>query len=94
MNLDLYFFESCPYCQIVLSCIDDLNLKVNFCNIQESAEHRAFLLNTTGRYTVPCMFIDGKPMHESMDIIKWLNNNHQNLEKTIYMCSRQNQNII
>lgn len=32
------------------------------------------LIQATGRQTVPCLFIDGKPMHESRDIAAWLHN--------------------
>ena len=30
------------------------------------------LLERTGRYTVPCLLVDQKPMYESQDIISWL----------------------
>lgn len=35
----------------------------------------------TGKKTVPCLFIDGDPMHESMDIINWLESNLEKLTK-------------
>jgi glutaredoxin len=31
--LDLYYFESCPYCQRVLRVIHELNVLVNFKDI-------------------------------------------------------------
>ena len=30
------------------------------------------LLSVGGKMQVPCLFIDGEPLYESMDIIKWL----------------------
>ena len=30
------------------------------------------LFQDTGRRTVPCLYINGTPMHESRDIINWL----------------------
>ena len=33
------------------------------------------LVNDTGRKTVPCLYIDDKPMHESDDINAWLMQN-------------------
>ena len=32
-------------------------------------------MKQTGRNTVPCLYIDGKPMFESRDIAAWLETN-------------------
>ncbi len=73
-KLELYFYNECPYCQIVLSAIRTAKLedKVSFLNIRENPAHREKLIKDTGRGTVPCLYIDGKPMHESRDIANWL----------------------
>ena len=81
MKLELYYFESCPYCQIVLECINTLNLEISYCDLYEDVSHREKLFNETGRYTVPCLFIDDKPMHESKDIINWLQTNEEHIPK-------------
>ncbi|MGE3611639.1 MAG: glutaredoxin family protein [Bacteriovoracaceae bacterium] len=75
-KLELYFFPQCPYCQIVLSALKATHLedKVVYYNIHELPERKAKLLQDTGRGTVPCLYIDGKPMHESRDIAAWLQN--------------------
>lgn len=80
-NLELYFFPSCPYCHIVLKKIDELNLFVTFKNIHEDSMARDKLYQDTGRFTVPCLYIDKKPMHESRDIIAWMEKNQQSLLK-------------
>lgn len=80
-QLDLYFFEACPFCQIVLNTIEKLNLDVRFCDITEDQAHLQKLLADTGRRTVPCLYIDGQPMHESSDIIRWLESNQAMLKK-------------
>ncbi len=79
--LELYFFEACPYCKRVLSAISKLNIKVSFLDIYENTQNMQKLMQITGRKTVPCLFIDGDPMFESLDIIEWLNNNISRLEK-------------
>jgi glutaredoxin len=73
-KLELYYFNECPYCQIVLKAIEANNLKkdVLLFNTRESSAHREKLNKDTGRNTVPCLYIDGKPMHESRDIANWL----------------------
>ena len=79
MKLKLYYFLSCPFCQFVLHEIDKLKIKVELIDIHQDNEAREYLFQITGRYTVPCLFIDDTPMHESRDIINWLNSNKDNL---------------
>ena len=73
-KLDLYYFEQCPYCQIVLSAmrVTGLEEKVTLLDIHEDHKFKEKLIQVTGRGTVPCLFIDDKPMHESRDIADWL----------------------
>ena len=80
-QLDFYYFEACPYCQRVINVIEKHKIKVNWLNIHKDAAHAKKLLAVTGRTTVPCMFIDEKPMFESLDIMKWLENNLDSLDK-------------
>ena len=35
------------------------------------------LVSIGGKRQVPCLFIDGKPLYESLDIIKWLEEHPQ-----------------
>lgn len=81
-KLDYYFFESCPFCQMVLEVINKYSIKVEYCDIQHNKQFLDKLVADTGRRTVPCLYIDGKPMHESRDIIAWLQANLDQLEKT------------
>ncbi|MBT3235505.1 MAG: hypothetical protein HN353_06115 [Bdellovibrionales bacterium] len=80
-KLALYYFDACPYCQRVLAQVAELKVEVELCNTFITQEHAAKLYRDTGRTTVPCLYIDNKPMHESKDIIKWLNANVEQLTK-------------
>lgn len=73
-KLELYFFPQCPYCQIVLEAlrVTGLEDKTTYYNIMEDSHRRDKLIKDTGRKTVPCLYIDDKPMHESRDIANWL----------------------
>lgn len=71
-TLALYKYDACPYCRRVLSAVQRLGLEVEMRDTMRSATHRADLRSTTGRTTVPCLFIDGTPLFESRDIIAWL----------------------
>lgn len=80
MKLELYYFTQCPFCQKVLRKIDELGLKsIVFKNTLENSDFANKLKADTGRGTVPCLYIDGKPMHESDDINDWLEKNKSEL---------------
>lgn len=61
--------------------IKRLNIKVEYCDIYGDQAHLERLVRETGRRTVPCLFIDGTPMHESRDIVEWLQKNSDKLPK-------------
>ena len=66
---------------MVMRVIDQHNVKVTYCDITAEQAHLDKLVADTGRRTVPCLYIDGKPMHESSDIIQWIQSNIDSLEK-------------
>lgn len=80
-KLDFYYFEACPYCQRVMNVIEKHKIQVNWMDIHKDAAHSKKLRSDTGRTTVPCLYIDGEPMFESLDIMKWLESNLDNLTK-------------
>ena len=45
---------------------------INTIDTMKDIDAFQFLYDKTGRATVPCLLINGDPMHESEDIIKWL----------------------
>ncbi|MCP5510202.1 MAG: glutaredoxin [Chlamydiales bacterium] len=71
-TLSLYFKPSCPYSQKVIHYLETSGHKVEYINIAENTEERKTLVKTGGKPQVPCLFIDGKPLYESSDIIAWL----------------------
>ena len=79
-KLLLYYKESCPYCQKVLNALDDMGKVVPLADIAANPKNRDTLIEIAGRKTVPCLMIDGVPMHESDDIIVWLTEHADFLE--------------
>ena len=72
-KLELYYYPECPYCQRVLTAMRKNRWQgIELKNIQADAEADATLVRVGGKHQVPCLFIDGKPMYESLDIIAWL----------------------
>ena len=73
MTLELFKKDSCPYCQRVMRYIDSAGRKdVVYRDILESAANAKRLVEVGGKRQVPCLFIDGSPLYESLDIIDWL----------------------
>lgn len=70
--LVLYYKPNCPFCQKVLNFLEENNLDVPLKNVDEDPKAREELLHLGGKTQVPCLFIDGKPLFESGDIIDWL----------------------
>ena len=78
-KLKLFYKETCPFCQKVLRVISKYDIEgIEYADILESEEAKEELINTGGSVMVPCLFIDGKPMYESGDIIDWLVENKAN----------------
>lgn len=76
-KLELYYYPECPFCQRVLAAIarhgwEGIELK----DIHADPEADATLVRVGGKHQVPCLFIDGEPLYESLDIIA-------RLEKTL-----------
>ncbi len=72
-RLELYYYPECPYCQRVLRVIREHGYKgIVLKNIHADAKADATLVRVGGKHQVPCLFIDGVPMYESLDIIDWL----------------------
>ena len=73
MTLELFKKDSCPFCRKVMNYIDESGrTDIVYRDIIEEKANADTLVEVGGKYQVPCLFIDGKPMYESMDIIEWL----------------------
>ena len=73
MKYELYKKETCPYCRKVMQFIADSGrTDIEMKDIVENEENRRRLVEVGGKQQVPCLFIDGKPLYESGDIIECL----------------------
>lgn len=72
VRLALYKYDTCPYCMRVFRAIDRLNVNVEYRDTHRDAPWSADLRAHTGMTQVPCLKIDDEYMHESSDIIAWL----------------------
>ena len=74
-ELMLYHFPACPFCQVVMDCLGQLELEIPMRDIRLEEGARDDLIAIGGKGQVPCLIIDGKPMYESADIVDWLRAN-------------------
>ena len=72
LNLVLYKYDSCWFCQKVMRAIDNLQLNVAYRDTRRDTGAIEELMNTGGRTQVPCLFINGRPLYESEDIVHFL----------------------
>lgn len=73
MNLELFVMNGCPFCRKVLNYLEsDGRRDVKIINISTDRSANDRLVKEGGQDQVPCLFIDGRPMYESGDIIAWL----------------------
>lgn len=54
---------------------EDRGIEIPLRNISIDSEAARTLVSVGGKQQVPCLFIDGKPLYESSDIIAWLDAN-------------------
>ena len=73
IDLELYKFDSCPYCQKVFAAIKRLGIAgIRMQDIMNDGAAAKKLVAVGGDDQVPCLFVDGKPLYESDDIIAFL----------------------
>ena len=78
MDLKLYYKETCPFCKKVLRFIENKKIEgVELVDIKADEANEKYLIEKGGMDQVPCLFVDEKPMYESMDIIKFLDEKFQ-----------------
>lgn len=79
--LELYQFESCPFCAKVRQTLSDLHIDYICRNIPRDAEEkRKQFIKLTGKMQVPCLVDKDKDliMFESDDIIEHLEKKYGN----------------
>ena len=66
---------SCQFCRKVLNFMDAHGVELPLRDITSEPDARETLEKVGGKVQVPCLFIDGKPLYESDDIISYIGEN-------------------
>lgn len=69
---ELYVMTGCPYCARVLDFMAARGIELPVKNVSTDPEARATLARVGGKVQCPCLFIDGRPLYESADIVAYL----------------------
>jgi glutaredoxin 3 len=72
-SLELVLFSSrtCFFCHRVLDWAHKLQIPLTVKDTREDRQAKKTLVSVGGKRQVPCLFINGKPLYESNDIIKF-----------------------
>lgn len=73
----LYYYDQCPFCQMVLREIRNMNVDVALKNTLTDPQNRQALVAGGGRGMVPCLLITDEQgsqqwLYESRDIIRYI----------------------
>lgn len=74
-ELKLFVMDYCPYCHKVLNFMEESSIDIPVIDITKDSAAEEELVSVGGKRQCPCLFIDGKAMYESSDIIDWLGEN-------------------
>ena len=74
-DLKLFYMKTCPFCIRVILFIKKNNINVEMVDINADPKNKEELIKLGGKDQVPMLLIDGNPLYESGDIIKWFKEN-------------------
>ncbi|MCH2204966.1 MAG: glutaredoxin family protein [Lentisphaerales bacterium] len=74
-ELVLYQSDWCPFCRKVTNYLKNRNIDIPLKDPYADAATASDLMGMTGGRQVPCLSIDGVPLLESDDIIRWFEDN-------------------
>ncbi|SEA30640.1 Glutaredoxin [Lachnospiraceae bacterium NK3A20] len=73
MKLELFHFDTCPFCKMVIREINEEGrTDVEYHDIYKDEASLQRLVEVGGKEQCPCLFVDGKPLYESAEIIRFL----------------------
>ncbi len=75
--LNLYYSSSCPYSRKVLDYLNEIHKKVPLTEVRNNPKALEYLQSKGGKLQVPCLFIDGRPLYDSDEIIDWLSKHRE-----------------
>lgn len=75
-QIQIYTTDYCYYCRVAKSLLDDAKIPYEEINISQTPEMRDVLVQKTGEWTVPQIFVDGKYIGQDDELRAWLKSGH------------------
>ncbi len=73
LDLVLYKSDTCFYCHRVLGAVNNLKIPLVIQDTRRDPGAREALIKIGGKQQVPCLIINGRPLYESADIVRFFN---------------------
>lgn len=71
-HLEFYMKPSCSYCKKVISYLKSIGKEIPMKDVGEDQKAAEELFQLGGKRQMPCLFINGKALYGSDEIIAWL----------------------
>jgi glutaredoxin 3 len=71
-KVQIYTTDSCYYCRVAKSLLDEQDIPYEEINLSRTPEMRDVLVEKTGEWTVPQIFVDGEYIGQDDELREWL----------------------
>lgn len=71
-KVQLYTTDFCRYCRVAKALLDDAKIPYEEINISGTPEMRDVLVQKTGEWTVPQIFVDGQYIGQDDELREWI----------------------
>jgi glutaredoxin 3 len=71
-KVQLYTTDFCHYCRVAKALLDEAKIPYEEINISGTPEMRDVLVNKTGEWTVPQIFVDGQYIGQDDELREWI----------------------
>ena len=70
--MQIYTADYCHYCRVAKSLLDEKGIPYEEINISKTPKMRDVLVEKTGEWTVPQIFVDGEYIGQDDELREWL----------------------
>jgi glutaredoxin 3 len=71
-RVQIYTTDHCYYCRVAKALLDDAKIPYEEINISRTPEMREVLVQKTGEWTVPQIFVDGEYLGQDDELREWI----------------------
>jgi glutaredoxin 3 len=77
-RVQIYTTDYCYYCRVAKSLLDEQGIPYEEINISKTPEMRDVLVEKTGEWTVPQIFVDGEYIGQDDELREWIKSGRLN----------------